>query len=216
MTMLAAVGRSFSLAPKARLARPLCAATMDVGVEAPPRLKIKSIVEAEAPESLVGTKTVIKGWARTVRAQKALGFLEVNDGSSFGGLQCVFEGEAALKELKAVSTGCAVAVEGEIVELNPNPAAGAEWCSVRPRVGRAGEAFPPAGSFPVPGHGLLDTGNAARTMINAQTAVAAGLAPNPQLPPVAIRGVNGVEAYPLAEIEQMRRNRVPEAIARCT
>ena len=116
MTMLAAVGRSFSLAPKARLARPLCAATMDVGVEAPPRLKIKSIVEAEAPESLVGTKTVIKGWARTVRAQKALGFLEVNDGSSFGGLQCVFEGEAALKELKAVSTGCAVAVEGEIVK----------------------------------------------------------------------------------------------------
>ena len=114
--MLAAVGRSFSLAPKARLARPLCAATMDVGVEAPPRLKIKSIVEAEAPESLVGTKTVIKGWARTVRAQKALGFLEVNDGSSFGGLQCVFEGEAALKELKAVSTGCAVAVEGEIVK----------------------------------------------------------------------------------------------------
>ncbi|KAH8087778.1 asparagine-tRNA ligase [Aureococcus anophagefferens] len=89
--MLAAVGRSFSLAPKGRLARPLCAATMDVGVEAPPRLKIKSIVEAEAPESLVGTRTVIKGWARTVRAQKALGFLEVNDGSSFGGLQCVFE-----------------------------------------------------------------------------------------------------------------------------
>mmetsp|Transcript_14574 Transcript_14574/g.50312 ORF Transcript_14574/g.50312 Transcript_14574/m.50312 type:complete len:518 (+) Transcript_14574:28-1581(+) len=114
--MLAAVGRSFSLAPKGRLARPLCAATMDVGVEAPPRLKIKSIVEAEAPESLVGTRTVIKGWARTVRAQKALGFLEVNDGSSFGGLQCVFEGEAALKELKAVSTGCAVAVEGEIVK----------------------------------------------------------------------------------------------------
>ena len=79
--MLAAVGRSFSLAPKGRLARPLCAATMDVGVEAPPRLKIKSIVEAEAPESLVGTRTVIKGWARTVRAQKALGFLEVTASS---------------------------------------------------------------------------------------------------------------------------------------
>ena len=31
----------------------------------------------------------IKGWVRTVRKQKTLAFVEVNDGSSMGGIQCV-------------------------------------------------------------------------------------------------------------------------------
>ena len=57
----------------------------------------------------------VKGWARTVRAQKALGFLEVNDGSSFGGLQVVFEGDL-VSSLKGVGTGCAVSIEGEVVK----------------------------------------------------------------------------------------------------
>ena len=51
-----------------------------------------------------------------MRAQKKLGFLELNDGSSFGGLQCVLEGEDLLAALKTVGTGCAVAVTGEVVE----------------------------------------------------------------------------------------------------
>ena len=56
-----------------------------------------------------------KRLARTVRAQKALGFLEVNDGSSFGGLQVVFEGDL-VQSLKGVGTGCAVSIEGEVVK----------------------------------------------------------------------------------------------------
>jgi hypothetical protein len=32
---------------------------------------------------------VIKGWVRTVRKQKTLAFVEVNDGSNLGGIQCV-------------------------------------------------------------------------------------------------------------------------------
>ena len=31
----------------------------------------------------------IKGWVRTVRKQKTLAFVEVNDGSSMSGIQCV-------------------------------------------------------------------------------------------------------------------------------
>lgn len=32
---------------------------------------------------------VIKGWVRTVRKQKTLAFVEVNDGSNLSGIQCV-------------------------------------------------------------------------------------------------------------------------------
>jgi len=31
----------------------------------------------------------IKGWVRTVRKQKTLAFVEVNDGSTLSGIQCV-------------------------------------------------------------------------------------------------------------------------------
>ena len=64
---------------------------------------------------MIGETVTVKGWARTVRAQKALGFLEVNDGSSFGGLQVVFEGDL-VSSLKGVGTGCAVSIEGEVVK----------------------------------------------------------------------------------------------------
>jgi hypothetical protein len=76
-------------------------------------------------------------------------------------------------------------VEGEIVLLNPHPDAAASWVvsvppafrwsALRPRVGRSGDAFPPPGAAPVPGHGLLDSGNGAMTMINPETALAAGI-----------------------------------------
>jgi len=80
------------------------------------RVRVKSVVEAAEVTSLIGREVVVKGWAKTVRAQKALGFLEIHDGSSFGGLQCVFEGEELLTSLKEASTGAAVSVSGEIVE----------------------------------------------------------------------------------------------------
>lgn len=34
-------------------------------------------------------EVVVKGWVRTVRKQKTLAFVEVNDGSSLSGIQCV-------------------------------------------------------------------------------------------------------------------------------
>lgn len=89
-------------------------------------------------------------------------------------------------------------VEGEIVELNPDTTTSV-WCAVWPRAPRPG-CFPPAGSHPVPGHGLLDTGNGACTMISLQTATACGIGADPTLPPTAIRGINGLEYYPRAKV----------------
>ena len=34
-------------------------------------------------------EVIVKGWVRTVRKQKTLAFVEVNDGSNLSGLQCV-------------------------------------------------------------------------------------------------------------------------------
>lgn len=62
----------------------------------------------------------MKGWVRTVRKQKTTAFLEVNDGSSMSGLQCVLSlqdlSEDVLAQLEKVTTGCAVQVTGPLVK----------------------------------------------------------------------------------------------------
>lgn len=62
----------------------------------------------------------IKGWVRTVRKQKTLAFVEVNDGSSLSGIQCVllFDeiDESSKEEINKLTTGCSVEVRGKIVE----------------------------------------------------------------------------------------------------
>ena len=41
-----------------------------------------------------GGKTItVCGWARTIRDSKNLGFIDLNDGSSFKGVQIVFEAD---------------------------------------------------------------------------------------------------------------------------
>lgn len=62
----------------------------------------------------------IKGWVRTVRKQKTLAFVEVNDGSSMSGIQCVLPfdsvDEDTLKEIDKLTTGCSVDATGIIVK----------------------------------------------------------------------------------------------------
>mmetsp|Transcript_1877 Transcript_1877/g.4351 ORF Transcript_1877/g.4351 Transcript_1877/m.4351 type:complete len:613 (-) Transcript_1877:185-2023(-) len=62
---------------------------------------------------------LVKGWVRTVRKQKTLAFVEVNDGSNISGLQCVLSfdviDDETKSELDKVSTGCSVVVEGPLV-----------------------------------------------------------------------------------------------------
>ena len=114
LVMLLASCRALRPAALRFAARRRSGAALTTMSAAPPRKKVKSIVEV-TPESVIGETVTVKGWARTVRAQKALGFLEVNDGSSFGGLQVVFEGDL-VSSLKGVGTGCAVSIEGEVVK----------------------------------------------------------------------------------------------------
>jgi asparaginyl-tRNA synthetase len=62
-----------------------------------------------------GTVTV-RGWARAVRTQKQVIFLQVNDGSSLDDLQVVVPAEhPQFAELAELGTGAAVGVSGELV-----------------------------------------------------------------------------------------------------
>ena len=53
------------------------------------RVEIKALF-AE-PERYTAEPVTICGWVRTLRSSKALGFIELNDGSYFSNLQVVFE-----------------------------------------------------------------------------------------------------------------------------
>ncbi|HOW51585.1 MAG TPA: asparagine--tRNA ligase [bacterium] len=65
---------------------------------------------------LMGSDIALSGWIRTLRVSKNLGFIELNDGSFFSGVQIVFQD--TLPNFEAVSklgTGSAIAVNGKIV-----------------------------------------------------------------------------------------------------
>lgn len=66
-------------------------------------------------------ETVVAGWIKTIRDSKALGFMELNDGSSFRNLQVVFEDSKIdnFKEIAKLNVGSAVIVKGNVV-LTPN------------------------------------------------------------------------------------------------
>jgi asparaginyl-tRNA synthetase len=49
---------------------------------------IRRVKAVDATEPTQGA-VLVKGWVRTVRKQKTLAFVEVNDGSNLSGLQCV-------------------------------------------------------------------------------------------------------------------------------
>ncbi|GHV48548.1 hypothetical protein AGMMS49546_39160 [Spirochaetia bacterium] len=93
---------------------------------------IKDIL-SQSPQS---QDVKIRGWVRTKRDLKNLVFVEVNDGSSFAGIQCAFDrgilskaaGDAGAetdsgfeKTLAAVSTGASVEICGKLI---PSPASG--------------------------------------------------------------------------------------------
>jgi asparaginyl-tRNA synthetase len=91
----------------------------------------------------------IRGWVRTKRELKNLVFIEINDGSSFTGIQCTFdrnaggpgETEAALG---LVSTGASVEIRGRLV---PSPASGQAVEVAAEELRLIGEA--PAETYPL-------------------------------------------------------------------
>lgn len=64
---------------------------VDASTAAPTSI-LKRVKTSEAAPS--DEDISIKGWVRTVRKQKTLAFVEVNDGSSLSGIQCVLPFDA--------------------------------------------------------------------------------------------------------------------------
>ncbi|WP_411677382.1 asparagine--tRNA ligase [Caproicibacter sp.] len=67
--------------------------------------------------TLEGKTVTVCGWVRTIRDSKALGFIDLNDGSGFKGVQIVFEDGRIdnYKEVARLNVGTAVSVTGTVV-----------------------------------------------------------------------------------------------------
>lgn len=75
---------------------------------------VKSIFRNK--EDYIGKEVKIGGWLRKIRAQKNFGFLEVNDGSFFQGIQVVFDTNLEnFEEVSHLSIASSVEVEGILV-----------------------------------------------------------------------------------------------------
>ncbi len=77
-----------------------------------------SVAEARKPEA-AGKQVQLHGWIRTRRDSKGgFSFLEVNDGSCFGNLQVVADGNLPNyeEEIKKLTVGSSVTITGEIKE----------------------------------------------------------------------------------------------------
>lgn len=83
------------------------------------RIEIKKLYSDV--ESLKDQQVVVCGWVKTIRDSKALGFIELNDGSSFNNLQVVFEDNNInnFKEVTKFNVGSAIIVTGKVI-LTPD------------------------------------------------------------------------------------------------
>ena len=79
------------------------------------RVEIKALF-AE-PERYTAEPVTVCGWVRTLRSSKALGFIELNDGSYFSNLQVVFEENklANYDEISRQNVGAALIVTGRLL-----------------------------------------------------------------------------------------------------
>ena len=64
-----------------------------------------------------GQRVTVGGWTRSIRDSKSFGFIDLNDGSCFKGVQVVFERDKIKNydEIASLNVGSAVVVTGEIV-----------------------------------------------------------------------------------------------------
>ncbi len=64
-----------------------------------------------------GENLTVCGWVKTIRVSKAIGFIELNDGTCFKNLQIVFEEDKVsnFAEISKLNVGSAIYVNGEVV-----------------------------------------------------------------------------------------------------
>jgi len=73
-------------------------------------------------DQYLNTKINVAGWVRTARSSKDFGFIEINDGSFFKGLQIIFTPELEnFSEVEKISVGSSLEISGILVE---SPASG--------------------------------------------------------------------------------------------
>ena len=79
------------------------------------RITIKALFAD--PSAYAEKEITVAGWARTIRASNAFGFIELNDGSYFTNLQIVFEDSILenYREIARQNVGCAFVIRGEFV-----------------------------------------------------------------------------------------------------
>jgi len=80
------------------------------------QLKRTTIAEALQPGNL-GEEVNVKGWVRTRRGNKNVGFVALNDGSTINNIQIVIDIATFGEEfLKPITTGACISVNGKLVE----------------------------------------------------------------------------------------------------
>ena len=79
------------------------------------RVEIKALFAQ--PECYTAEPVTVCGWVRTLRSGKALGFIELNDGSYFSNLQVVFEEDKLpnFDEIARQNVGAALIVRGRLL-----------------------------------------------------------------------------------------------------
>lgn len=84
------------------------------------RIEIAKILTS--PQEYAEKTITVCGWVKSIRDSKALGFIDLNDGSSFAGLQVVFEAQNVenFAEIAKQNVGAALCVTGMLV---PTPEA---------------------------------------------------------------------------------------------
>ncbi|PKM91550.1 asparagine--tRNA ligase [Candidatus Falkowbacteria bacterium HGW-Falkowbacteria-1] len=83
-------------------------------------ISIKSLYRQ--PGDYLNKQIKLGAWVRTLRTSKDFGFIEINDGTFFKGLQIVFDNKLSnFEEVEKITIGSSLEVEGTLVE---SPAAG--------------------------------------------------------------------------------------------
>lgn len=79
------------------------------------RIEIKKLFDSA--ETYADKSVTVCGWVKTLRDSKAIGFIEVNDGSCFKGVQIVFEADKLdnYKEIAKLNVGSAIKVTGKLL-----------------------------------------------------------------------------------------------------
>lgn len=79
------------------------------------KLTLKRLFASE--EEILNKDVFLEGWIKNIRISKEFGFIELNDGSSYGSIQVVFDNQLTnFDDVSRLSVGSSIAVDGKIIE----------------------------------------------------------------------------------------------------